>query len=305
MNFPSWNSLPPSTRLLTRLSVFLFLGLAMGTVESLAAQSLPLPALNPPACSNGSSQQMGDAPPLHAVPVASASTSLWSQLWSGWNPSRTETRLHQEPTPTVAGGAGPPRAAEQPQPDEMEAAIREIRQRVGGVGESFSDLLSPAESQQLFAEALGRVRQVPIQPQGNRRSPSGPYQAPTAPSNTFPHPHAHPNQHPGHFPSGIPGFPGSQPPGQEGMRAPFPGQPVPSGGGSNLLPLLVPPASHAPMHNPAPTPFLPPAAETEQAAMRRIARQLDHLAEELESLKRYKEADNLRRYAQELRSAVR
>jgi hypothetical protein len=39
--------------------------------------------------------------------------------------------------------------------------------------------------------------------------------------------------------------------------------------------------------------------------MRRIARQLDHLAEELESLKRYTEADNLRRYAQELRAAVR
>ncbi|MFO0343659.1 MAG: hypothetical protein ACK52Y_12630, partial [Planctomycetota bacterium] len=49
----------------------------------------------------------------------------------------------------------------------------------------------------------------------------------------------------------------------------------------------------------------PPAAETEQATVRRIARQLDQLAEELEGLKRYDEADNLRRYAQELRAAVR
>jgi hypothetical protein len=39
--------------------------------------------------------------------------------------------------------------------------------------------------------------------------------------------------------------------------------------------------------------------------MRRIARQVDALAEQLENIKRYSEADSLRRSAQQFRESVR
>jgi hypothetical protein len=67
-------------------------------------------------------------------------------------------------------------------------------------------------------------------------------------------------------------------------------------------------AWNRPGNQPAqPLPFPPavPQPETEEAAMRRIARHIDALAEQLENIKRYSEADSLRRSAQQFRESVR
>lgn len=344
------------------LRAALLVGLSCSCPAGATAQRPESSAPPPPTPQLLRGEQFGDAPLLHAPPVASAGASLWSRLWNGWSSNRTETRWAQEPHL-------PPKSAPgQPQPDEVESAIQDIRQRMGGVGESFSDLLSPGESRRLFSEALNRVRQEqpgqqPLiqqmlpqfspnaaHPQ-NSQSPealnaAGNFPPPVSRSPLVP-PQSQGPQDRAHFPSFVfpsgpqssPSYPVQAVPGPHASTG-APHSPVPFGpvGGPNgpipnsppqvLLPTAYPPGhsfppgpSFPPGHSgpagpPGPSgpagpsgpniPWgFPPAAETEQATVRRIARQLDQLAEELEGLKRYDEADNLRSYAQELRAAVR
>jgi hypothetical protein len=203
-------------------------------------------------------------------------------------------------------------AVTMPISDETEKAIAEVRLRLGNAGNRFSDLLSPEDETRLFAEALSQVRQeqqTSAIPQLTQTPPAPqlpsatPYQVPLdrprpgliPPPALLPpllaHPPAasYPTPHGGHpQPHWAPGQP----------NPPMP--PIPS---DQLTGDWAPPG-----HQPAqPMSFPPgvPQPETEQAALRRIARQVDALAEQLENIRHYTEADSLRRSAQQFRESVR
>lgn len=214
----------------------------------------------------------------------------------------------QQPIPIQASAAS---AVTMPISDETEKAITEVRIRLGNAGNRFSDLLSPEDESRLFAEALNQVRQEQqpsAAPQPTQLPP-----VPQAPSAT---PYQVPLDRPG--PGLIPP-PAVLPP--LVARPPAASYPNPTGGQPQLhwapgQPNPPPspisneqPAVWGPPGNqPAPPLHVQPGVpqpETEQAAMRRIARQVDALAEQLETINRYSEADSLRRSAQQFREAVR
>ena len=227
-----------------------------------------------------------------------------------------------------------------PMSDETEKAIAEVRIRLGNSGNRFSDLLSPEDEAKLFAEALSQVRQEQQSAATSPVTPSpNPLQSPSATPHPVP-PHAPvqpqvpmPPQVPGLPPvAGLPMTPNSAVPSGAFPEGHFanpqlywaPGQPNPPHPPAWSTPQPNGPALHAPMsaatpkpplggrnyqryQTPPPRHFQPAARqpETEQAAMRRIAVQIDALAEQLENIKRYSEADSLRRSAQQFREAVR
>lgn len=227
--------------------------------------------------------------------------------------------------------------------DETEKAIAEVRSRLGNAGSRFSDLISPEDEARLFAEALSQVRQeqqLPAAPHAPPATNLPPAQAPVPP----PAPTALPLPVLPHYPSSqaptqptlLPTIPPAatpaHPPGGYSTHPQLhwaPGQPNPPAHPNMAMPNGFVPAPHNQMppaaHTPAqggwnhsgnqpgqprfPQPLQPQAAgprqETEQAAMRRIAREVDALAEQLENIKHYSEADSLRRSAQQFREAVR
>ncbi len=251
--------------------------------------------------------QVGDAPRLHAPPISLSAGQTWVPVSLG-----TAQTDGKQP-----GGSHPPAQS----PDETERAIGEIRQRVGSVGNRFSDLVSPGDAERLFSEALQQVRDQ-IHDPGPHQSPSQPQpHSPRAPQYSLqrePHPGS-PHSGPG-MPQGpesqavwprgsLPqtSYPGPQsanlamppalpgevprpglPPGWQQVHQPFPGSPGRPGD-----PLAMP---HPPVLQ---------GQEPEPLAMRRIARELDRLAEELENIRRFAEADALRRTAQSYRESVR
>lgn len=308
----NWSRIRVLSRCLSGLLPLLSSAALLGTSAWAFAQN-PFPAQSV----HPASQQLGDAPRLHVPPVTPFGSSVWMRLLPGWDSHSRQTQPRAQPHQAASGP--PADATPSPSlPDETEATIRDIRQRVGGVGDSFSDLLSPAESQRLFAEALSRVRQEqaanppPSPPNSTTltdrrnsepRGPIPPVYSPVPPPpsavNHAPSPHlVNPNMvNPNMVLRGQEFWaPGSA--GDPQSRGASPGWEQPGG-------RFQPPAAYPQANGPR-TP-LPPmlAAESEQSAVRRIARQIDQLAEELESLQRYAEADSLRRYAQELRTAVR
>ena len=243
--------------------------------------------------------------------------------------------IPQQPTGVQAGSNA---AVEVPLSDETEQAIAEVRRRLGTARGRFSDLLRPEDEARLFAEALSQVRQeqqLPATPQG-APSPNSP-SVPVAPHYSVPpQVQSAPGvQTPAPLPplAGRPPVPLPAPPfGTQSATQPLhwaPGQPSPTAQSTWPVPGKAnfrargpkPPAVPSPplgSWNPRGTqlgqPRLPqpaqwnPAAgpeETERAAMRRIAREVEALAEQLENIKRYSEADSLRRTAQQFREAVR
>ncbi len=285
--------------------------------------------------------QLGDAPRLHSPPISLSATATWEPValsfpisgpsFDGNSPSEIRSlngsrfgeKQQTEQQPSVEAPSA------EPSPDETERAINEIRQRVGSVGNRFSDLISPGEAERLFNEALQHARnETPALPP-HQPQPHPPAPQPTHPGAPGPHPPsrqwpahnspprlslpgqpAPPNSlaawPPGNFPSGN--FPSPQPAGAGAFPSALPGeapflhhppgwpaapQAFPAGPGPGEG-AVASPHSRA-LHLPEPEP----------QAMRRLARELDRLAEELESIRRYSEADDLRRTAQSFRESVR
>lgn len=259
-----------------------------------------------PACATPVATQPAQP---HPLPVLAAPATQQSRLWlqipgvqAGDSTQTTASRnLRVSIVPGSRVQSSPAADAVQvPLADDTERAIDEVRQRLGTVGGSFSDLLSPAEQGKLFADALAKVRQenaagpapVPGQP-GNPQQPTSPF---------GPQPPQHGQNQPGPYQQGPQAGPPHQGPGNLHWA---PGQPIP--------PAMQPSFPHPgpgnsgagpwPMNQPSPGMTRP--VESETTAMRRIAREVDGLAEQLENIGRYSEADSLRRQAQQLRESVR
>lgn len=251
---------------------------------------------------------------------------------------RVNQRIQARPGGTPQSNTNqstPANAVTVPISDETEKAIAEVRSRLGNSGSRFSDLISAEDEARLFSEALAQVRQeqqTPAAPQ-TPAVPSPPH-APQAPSHSVPphnvlippnnplpgpawqspawgqpapsnqpNPGAHPANPQLHWAPGQPIPPQPSPWPSPNQSGPQPQPPMPVAG---------PRPAWGNWNNPGQRPGQPfqlktvlSPQETEQAAMRRIARQVDALAEQLENLKRYSEADSLRRSAQQFREAVR
>lgn len=74
------------------LRAALLVGLSCSCPAGATAQRPESSAPPPPTPQLLRGEQFGDAPRLHAPPVASAGASLWSRLWNGWSSKRTETQ---------------------------------------------------------------------------------------------------------------------------------------------------------------------------------------------------------------------
>ncbi|MFM7115380.1 MAG: hypothetical protein ACKO0N_01975 [Planctomycetota bacterium] len=271
------------------------------------------------------------SPAPHSPPILTPTqkpAGMWNQL-SGQqfangeqlpNKSSARVNLRILPVQGVPLGLTPVQSSSAnavtlPVSDETEKAIAEVRLRLGSVGNRFSDLLSPEDEARLFAEALNQVRQEQ-QPSATPQLTQTP-PLPQLPSAT-------PDQVPLDRPRpGLIPPPAMLPP--LAVRPPAATYPAPPGTQSQshwapvqpTPPLPTIPSDqltrwnqpgHQPGHQPAQQlPFPPsfPQPETERAALRRIAREVDALAEQLENIKHYSEADSLRRSAQQFRESVR
>jgi hypothetical protein len=259
------------------------------------------------------------SPAPHSTPILKPPqnpTLLWKHL-SGQQPDNCEqlpnasdagVNLRILPVPGVPLQSIPIQSSSanaviMPISDETEKAIEEVRLRLGNSGNRFSDLLSPADEARMFAEALSRVRQ-------EQQSSAAPQLTQTPSVQQFPSatPYLVPLDRlpPGVIPppAGLPPI-GARPPGGRPQLHWTPSQPNPP-----QPPIPSDQLTHWNHSGLQPTQSLPsppslPQPETAQAALRRIARQIDALAEQLENIKHYSEADSLRRSAQQFRESVR
>jgi hypothetical protein len=259
------------------------------------------------------------SPAPHSTPILTRLQNpnlLWNQLsrqqpaYGEQLPNSSDARVNLRipPAPGMPRQSMPiqsssANAVTVPLSDETEKAIAEVRLRLGNAGTRFSDLLSPEDEARLFAEALSQVRQEQqpsAVPQLTQTPPvlqlpaAAPYQVPL----DRPGPGVIP--HPAVLPPLVARHPEGHPQFHRATGQPNPSQPLsPSDQLSRWSHLGPQPAGSLPI---PPGVFQP---ETEQAALRRIARQIDALAEQLENIKHYSEADSLRRSAQQFRESVR
>jgi hypothetical protein len=289
-------------------------------VNSLLASPAPHspPILTPPQNPDGLWNQLSRQEQEKGKPLTNANSARVNLRVLPVIGGTPQPYVIQQPNAIQSTSAN---AVTMPMSDETEKAIAEVRLRLGNAGNRFSDLLSPEDEARLFAEALSQVRQEQQSP-ANQQIPAPsvpqlpsavPYQVPLdrpGPASSPPPAAPYPAPHGGHFPSPqlhwAPGQP--NPPQPMAWPAPQPNGPAIQMPTSTAT--MGPPqgAWNRPGNQPAqPLPFPPavPQPETEEAAMRRIARQVDALAEQLENIKRFSEADSLRRSAQQFRESVR